>query len=228
MFAKLAVIASIAVVALAQRDPNQTGPAITRPLNEDLECGKPFTITWTPTDADKASTVTLEFLKGPAENIIKQNDIAANIPNSGSFIWQVPEGVENSVETAKGYGIRIIVDDTKKFEFSTQFGIKCAGGNGGTTDGTTDYPSPTDTDYSTETETSTYGTNTTDYSTLTTATFEPTYEPSTTVTPIDEPTVPAQSTAEPAAPTNGELSGASNLEATFGLVMGALLVAFAF
>lgn len=224
MFSKIAVFTSLAVVAFAQNPTGpQNGPAITKPLNEDINCGEVFTITWTPTDANKDSTVSLDFMKGPPENVIKQESIAQNIPNTGSYEWTVPEGYESSTVAAKGYGLRIIVSKDQSFEFSTQIGYKCANSGRGTT--TTDYGSSTTTDYATETETETetYAPPTNETTTLTTATSVPSYGNETTVVP--EPTDDATEPTE-ALPTPSGDSGAVSLKATFGLVMGALLVAF--
>ncbi|KAF2274434.1 uncharacterized protein EI97DRAFT_451746 [Westerdykella ornata] len=126
MFVKSAVVALFAAFAAAQLHPpvgdKPEGNPITRPLNEAVEAGKPFTITWQPTEP--GHTVSLLLLKGPSNNVVPVGEpIAEGIPNSGSLVWTPPAEFGPGITETTGYGIQIIDDVTGKYQYSTQFGI---------------------------------------------------------------------------------------------------------
>ncbi|KAF2748365.1 hypothetical protein M011DRAFT_457698 [Sporormia fimetaria CBS 119925] len=125
MFAKSAIVAFFAAFAAAQlHAPTEMTPdnAITRPLNEAVEAGKLFTITWKPSDT--THTVSLLLLKGPSSNVIPVGEpIAEGIANSGSYSWIVPSQFGPGLSETTGYGIQIIDDVNGHYQYSTQFGI---------------------------------------------------------------------------------------------------------
>jgi hypothetical protein len=97
------------------------GNPISRPgLNEIVPAGVPYTITWNPTTT---GTISLALLRGPAENIVEIGTIASGIQNSGSFQWTPSTSLQADVTH---YGIKLTVDGTSQFQYSTQFGISNA------------------------------------------------------------------------------------------------------
>jgi len=127
MFAKRALVALFAAFAAAQLPhapvgDEPEGNPITRPLNEAVVAGEPFTIMWTPSDT--THTVSLLLLKGSSKNVIPVGEpIAISIPNSGSYSWIPPSEFGPGLSETTGYGIQLIDDVTGKYQYSTQFGI---------------------------------------------------------------------------------------------------------
>lgn len=124
MFAKTFLVSLFAAFAAAQlHEPvgEPSGNPITRPLNEAVDAGETFTITWEPTTSN---TVSLLLLKGPSSDVVPVGEpIAEGIPNSGSFEWTVPGEFGPGLSATTGYGIQLIDDVTGQYQYSTQFGI---------------------------------------------------------------------------------------------------------
>ncbi|KAL8735380.1 MAG: hypothetical protein Q9166_000925 [cf. Caloplaca sp. 2 TL-2023] len=101
-------------------DPNkQSGNPVRAPLTEIVPVGTPYTIRWDATTKDKP--VSIELLRGPAENILPIQCLANGIPNTGTFSW-TPDTTLTADVTR--YGLRIIVaDGSGQFQYSNQFGI---------------------------------------------------------------------------------------------------------
>lgn len=55
---------------------------------------------------------------------MRANPSAEGIPNTGSFTWNVPADLEATETEAAGYGIRLDIDATGNYQYSTQFGVK--------------------------------------------------------------------------------------------------------
>jgi len=168
-----AVLAAFAGLASAFTTPTDgpIGNPIAKPgLHEKVPVGKPYTITWEPT-LDKAGTVTLVLMKGPATNIIPMYPIVEKTPNTGSYVW-TPD--TSFPDTEEGYGIQLIVDSTGQYQWSTQFGFA--------NEGVVDQPSSSSsvTDYPTSSTTATGEATTTSADVETTTTVD--YEPDTTTT----------------------------------------------
>ncbi|MCJ1337196.1 hypothetical protein MMC09_002478 [Bachmanniomyces sp. S44760] len=84
----------------------------------NVPVGKKFIISWQPTSP---GPVTLLLLKGPSTNVIPIATIASGIHNTGSFEWTPSTDLQASDK--KGYGIKLIDDKTKAYQYSVQFGI---------------------------------------------------------------------------------------------------------
>ncbi|KAL8933820.1 MAG: hypothetical protein Q9211_005563 [Gyalolechia sp. 1 TL-2023] len=117
------VSASLAGFAAAQTcstkpvGDNPSGNPISAPLNQVVNAGTPFTITWTPTTT---GTVSIVLLRGPSTNVLPIGCLADNIANTGQFVWTPSSSLEADVTR---YGIQIIVSGTGQYQYSTQFGI---------------------------------------------------------------------------------------------------------
>ncbi|KAL8809093.1 MAG: hypothetical protein Q9223_000148 [Gallowayella weberi] len=100
-------------------DPQkQAGNAVRAPLTEIVPAGTPYNVKW---DGDVGSTVSIELLRGPANNVQPIDCIVNNIANTGLFVWTPPP---NLVADTTGYALRIIVaDGSGRFQYSNQFGI---------------------------------------------------------------------------------------------------------
>jgi hypothetical protein len=126
MFAAKTLLLAFAAFAAAQLHApvgdKPEGNPISRPVNEAVVAGTPFTITWAPTDA--SHTISILLLKGPSTNVVKVGaPIAEGIPNSGSYTWTPPADFGPGDSETTGYGIQIIDDVNGKYQYSTQFGI---------------------------------------------------------------------------------------------------------
>jgi len=237
----VAIFSAVAAAVSAYTPPvgEPKGNPIGRPgLNEQVEAGKPFTITWSPTTE---GTVSLVLLRGPTENVVPISTIVEGIANSGSFVWTPATTLEADVAR---YGIQIIVDGTGQFQYSTQFGIANDGAAAPapeptTTESktTTKAPEPTTTETEKEEPTTTKKTTTPTPTTLTTSTLPgntTTYTTSTKATTSTEaatttteeateeeteaPTTPSNGTDKPVKAPIQEESSAGKLAGSFGLV----------
>jgi hypothetical protein len=182
-FSSFTIISALAALASAHTQPDTSKPPTGNPialpgLAEQVQAGKPYTITWDPTSKGKVSIV---LLRGPSTNVKPIATLAEVIPNSGKFEWTPSTSLEPDVTH---YGLEIIVEGTGQYQYSTQFGIKKAEQNEGETE-----PS-----YPTEAPEPTYPTYPTDAPEPTSAEPEPTSE---------EPTYPSYPTDAPE-PTSAE------------------------
>ncbi|KAF3484073.1 extracellular serine-threonine rich protein [Arthroderma uncinatum] len=117
------IVAAFAAVVSAVTPPDVSKPAAgniiyTPGLNQQVEAGKPFTITWKPTTKGKISIL---LLRGPSINVKPIATLADSIENTGTFNWIPSTSLENDVTH---YGIQIIVEGTGQYQYSTQFGVK--------------------------------------------------------------------------------------------------------
>lgn len=120
----ITVFAALAAAVAAYTPPitpdyskTPSGNAIATPgLHQIVPQDAPFEIKWNPTTP---GTVTLILLRGPSTNVIPIATIANAIPNSGSYSW-TPSGL--AADTT-GYGILLVVDSDKSYQYSTQFGM---------------------------------------------------------------------------------------------------------
>lgn len=92
-------------------------PIATPGSTSEVPVGVPYDITWQNTSA---GLVSLVLLRGPSTNAVDFLCIVDSIPNSGSYSWTPPTSLENDVSH---YGIKIVVDATGDYQYSTQFGI---------------------------------------------------------------------------------------------------------
>ncbi|KAK6341399.1 hypothetical protein TWF696_008475 [Orbilia brochopaga] len=124
LVAVLTSVLAFSASALAYTTPttfNVTSNPVHKPnLGDIVPAGKPYEITWQPTEK---GTVTIVLLRGPAENILPLYPIVENIPNSGSYSW-TPKA--DLVPDVTHYGIQVIIDANGQYQYSTQFGISNA------------------------------------------------------------------------------------------------------
>lgn len=121
-FSVAAVFSAVAALVSAHTDPDYSqapsGNAIYTPsLNQQVEAGQPFTITWDPTTQ---GPVSLVLLRGPSTNVVPIDTLAEQIPNSGSFTWTPSTQLEDDVTH---YGLLLVVEGTGQYQYSTQFGV---------------------------------------------------------------------------------------------------------
>ena len=69
--------------------------------------------------------MTLVLLRGPSENVLPLSTIVAGIPNTGTYTWTPSLSLEADVTH---YGLKLLVDGSDQFQYSTQFGISGATG----------------------------------------------------------------------------------------------------
>jgi len=122
-FTLATVVAALAGLTAAYTPPkgNPTGNAIIKPgLQEQVEAGKPYVITWQPS-TPTTGNVALLLLRGPSENVKYLETIVDSTKNTGTYTWTPSTSLENDVTH---YGIQIIVEGTGQYQYSTQFGIK--------------------------------------------------------------------------------------------------------
>ncbi|KAH8428104.1 GPI anchored serine-threonine rich protein [Aspergillus melleus] len=122
-FSVAAIFSVVAALASAHRDPDYsqapTGNAIYTPgLNQQVEAGQNFVITWDPTTK---GPVSLVLMRGPSTNVVPIDTIAEQIPNSGRFEWTPSTSLEDDVTH---YGLLLIDEGTGQYQYSTQFGVK--------------------------------------------------------------------------------------------------------
>lgn len=124
-FSTLVSIAlSFATVVFAQQKTGQN--AFTHPLGGTIDASEPLTLKWTPTTT---GTVTIKLLKGPTTNILDIDIVATYIENSGSYIWNIPQSLQDSSTMPEGdkYGFKILDDATGTYEYSPPFDISVPG-----------------------------------------------------------------------------------------------------
>ncbi|PKY04289.1 hypothetical protein P168DRAFT_155607 [Aspergillus campestris IBT 28561] len=121
-FLKTFLVSALAAVAAAHVEPDYTkgpdGNSISNPsLDEVVPAGKPYTITWKPTTK---GPVSLVLLRGPSTNVQPIATIAEQIENTGKYEWTPSTSLEPDVTH---YGLLIVVENTRQYQWSTQFGI---------------------------------------------------------------------------------------------------------
>jgi len=122
----LTLLAGLLSMASAQATGKQSSSInLFTPAN--VKAGSPVTITWTSDASYTGTALRLVLLRGPSTNIIDCHEIAASVPNTGSYTWNVPENLEGDVTH---YGIRIEDVDSKEFQWSSQFGVDGPSGSG--------------------------------------------------------------------------------------------------
>ncbi|MDI1490084.1 MAG: hypothetical protein OHK93_001284 [Ramalina farinacea] len=92
-------------------------PIATPGSTSEVPVGVPYDIAWQNTTT---GAVSLVLLRGPSTNAVDFLCIVDSIPNSGRYSWTPPTSLENDVSH---YGIKIVVDATGDYQYSTQFGI---------------------------------------------------------------------------------------------------------
>ncbi|KAF8467776.1 Ser-Thr-rich glycosyl-phosphatidyl-inositol-anchored membrane family-domain-containing protein [Kalaharituber pfeilii] len=106
----LVALSALSAFVFAQENPISSPTAGTV-----LVAGQDHTITWNPTTQ---GSVTLVLRKGDSKNLDTLNTIAADIANTGSFDWTVPE----NVESGEDYSVEIMYPGGSNF--SPQFTIE--------------------------------------------------------------------------------------------------------
>lgn len=122
-FSAVFLLTAFALGSSAFTEPDVTkepsGNSIAKPsLAEQVPAGEAYTVTWQPTTPGK---VSIQLLRGPSTNVKPIALIADAIDNTGSFQWTPPTSLENDVTH---YGLRLVVEGTGQYQYSTQFGIK--------------------------------------------------------------------------------------------------------
>ncbi|KAI5301547.1 hypothetical protein KEM55_001660, partial [Ascosphaera atra] len=111
--------AVVSAVTTADTSKSPSGNAIYNPgLDQQVEVGKPFEISWNPTTSGNVSII---LLRGPSEDVQPIATIADSISNDGSYSWTPSTSLEND---KTHYGIEIVVEGTGQYQYSPQFGIK--------------------------------------------------------------------------------------------------------
>jgi len=123
---RLTLLAGLLSMASAQ-DTGKQSTSINLFTPANVKAGSPVTITWSCGASYTGTALRLVLLRGPSTNIIDCHEIAASVPNTGSYTWNVPEDLEGDVTH---YGIRIEDVDTKEFQWSSQFGVDGPSGPG--------------------------------------------------------------------------------------------------
>lgn len=119
----ITALVSAAVLGLASAytqavGDTPSGNPISKPgLGEMVAVGTPYTISWNPTTA---GTVTLVLLRGPSTNVVPLYPLAETIENTGVYVWTPSIALEPDTTH---YGIKLIVDATGQYQYTTQFGI---------------------------------------------------------------------------------------------------------
>jgi len=222
--AAVAVVSAIEPIVVdypAAFDPaSATDPSIdvNEPsLNEVVPAGKEFAFGWKnalPADAQKPVMIVLVY--GEKDKMQPVAVLAESAPNTGSFKWTPDEDVYPATDDKNSYGIRLIVIEDGRNQWSNPFKLS-----------NEDGPSPTATATETETETDTATEEPTEEPTVTppsntTTTAEPTYtkgNDTTTVKPTRTPTPTQDDDDEPPAETTTEAadSSAGRVVASFGM-----------
>ncbi|KAL9625445.1 MAG: hypothetical protein Q9160_000508 [Pyrenula sp. 1 TL-2023] len=121
-FSTTAIISALAASAAAQQFPtaDTSKPPSGNPINlpkqdENLPKNSKYTISWGPTST--GSNVALVLLRGCPKNCLPVLTLAQSIPNSGSFDWTV----QDSIEPDTTYGIELIVESDKSYQYSNHF-----------------------------------------------------------------------------------------------------------
>jgi len=186
--------------------------------NEVVPAGEEYEFTWKnvlPADAQKPVMLVLVYGE---ENLMQPVAVLAeSAPNTGSFKWTPDADVYPATDEKNAYGIRLIVIEDGRNQWSNPF--KLANEDG---------PSPTATATETETETDTATVEPTEEPTVTppsntTTTEEPTTytmgNDTTTVKPTRTPTPTQDDDDEPPAETTTDAadSSAGRVVASFGM-----------
>ncbi|PLN75368.1 Ser-Thr-rich glycosyl-phosphatidyl-inositol-anchored membrane family-domain-containing protein [Aspergillus taichungensis] len=156
-----------------------------------FKAGEPTTLSWDPTTE---GTVTLKLQWGAVLTPDSGKEIAASIPNSGKFTWNVPEDLESQPD----YAIEIISDDdAEKVNYLPRFTVA-----GATNEPSKPTPSPTASHSTTEesTSTSTESSSETPTTMTTTRSTSSTKSESTTSSTdssSSKPSTPASTSASP-------------------------------
>ncbi|KAI1907327.1 hypothetical protein LOZ61_006190 [Ophidiomyces ophidiicola] len=117
------ILSALVAVASALKEPDYSKPPsgnpISRPgLQEQVQAGVSYTITWQPTSD---GPVSLTLLRGPSQNIKPLSVIVESTANTGTFQWTPSLALEVDVTH---YGLLIVDQKTGAYQWSTQFGIK--------------------------------------------------------------------------------------------------------
>lgn len=118
------IIASAAIVAVASAftqpvQPPTYGSLLLPDSSTPVTTGQTFNIKWTPKASDTTETVSLVLCNGPSSNCVLQSTaIVEGIPaTAGTYAWDVPCSLPSGEQnTATGYGMLIIVDQTGEFQ----------------------------------------------------------------------------------------------------------------
>ncbi|KAK6518105.1 hypothetical protein TWF506_005266 [Arthrobotrys conoides] len=251
MFTKVfTTLLAISASALALTTPttfNETSNPIKTPGSTSIvPVGKPFAITWIPTESS-SQTVSILLLRGPSTNILPLYPIVEKIPNTGSYTWTPKTDLEDDTTH---YGIQIIIDSNGQYQYSTQFGVSNPNYKPPTSSSAvaTTSAAPTTTGYAPEETSTSYETvytttksSVTSFITVTTSSI-PYEEPSSTstyVAPSVTYTPPASNgtasyvptgTSKPAIssslpPVPSQTGAASSVKVASGLLMGVAGVA---
>ncbi|KAF3937699.1 hypothetical protein ABW19_dt0202056 [Dactylella cylindrospora] len=236
----LTTLVAFSASALAYTTPttfNETSNPVFTPNSGDIvPVGKPYKITWGPTEK---GTVSIILLRGPSKNILPLYPIAEEIPNSGSYTWTPKTDLEDDTSE---YGIQIIIDANGQYQYSTQFGISnpdyVPSSTSGTASATTSEAEPTTTSYATVSitsksiMTSLITVTTPAPVSNTTSLYTPTYTPTTTSNYTATYTPPGSSetssagessSTSPAAPS--QTGAATSVKVASGLLLGVAGVA---
>lgn len=230
IFTCLLAISASALAATTPTTFNATSNPVFTPNSGDIvPVGKPYKITWDPTES---GTVSIILLRGPSTNILPLYPIVERLKNTGSYTWTPKSDLEND---KTHYGLQIIIDSNGQYQYSTQFGISNPG-----------YKPPVKSSSSYEPTTTSYATvshttksyltslitvttptpyyNTTSYApTYTSVPYPPSYN--TTVAPPETKSTPAPTYSTNTPPAPSQTGAASSIKIASGLLIGVAGVA---
>ncbi|KAJ5449769.1 cell wall protein [Penicillium daleae] len=114
-------ITIVAALYAAVASASSTANAFNNPAGGySFTVGEPTTLSW---HADSGSTVTLRLQYGTVSTANSGTIIASNIPNDGSYTWNVPSDLASEPD----YTIEIVDDqDTSNYNFSPRFTVSGA------------------------------------------------------------------------------------------------------
>ncbi|PYH95045.1 hypothetical protein BO71DRAFT_398416 [Aspergillus ellipticus CBS 707.79] len=121
-FFTTALVSALAALASAYTTPDYSedpsGNAVYTPgLNQQVEAGSVFDITWDPTTS---GSISLVLLRGPSTNVVPIATIVDDIENTGHYSWTPSTSLEPDTTH---YGLLLVVEGTGQYQYSDQFGI---------------------------------------------------------------------------------------------------------
>jgi len=216
----LALVAS-ALAALVSSQATEGNNAFSVPASGDylLTAGKPQTFNWTKLSG---STVTLQLRDGDRSDLSAGTVIVANLPNTGTYTWNVPA---DTVEGAN-YAIEIINDsDPSDVNYTPQFVIQStvkavptASGSAATTGSVATAATGTSSGAAATTTASAAATETSGATVATTKTSSPSK-----TSAASSSTAPS-STASPSVPATNSANGLKAGGAMLALAVGVAIV----
>ena len=138
-FTSLAALLSFTTAYNIASGSSPSGNDISAPApGAQIPAGKSFTIRWSPS-APTTNDLSLILVEGSSSNPSSMQSkftIADNVPNTGSYTWNV----DGSVTPATDYAVLLVVGGTQSYQLSSNFavgpvGSTASGGNSNSNSG---------------------------------------------------------------------------------------------